>query len=224
MHKTVVINVVGLTRISIARAAPRLAEWAAAAGSCRSAPRFRPSPARRSPTTSPAATPSARHRRQRLVLRETSAKCDSGGSPTSWCRRRRSGIPRAREDPAFTCANLFWWFNMYSSADYQRDAAADVPGRRAQAARRLHHRRQRCATSCSAARARFRSSTSGDRRASIESTPLDRGGREAGGAEATPDADARLPAASRLQPAAGRAHVGRSRCGRSRRSTGSAAI
>jgi predicted AlkP superfamily pyrophosphatase or phosphodiesterase len=26
---------------------------------------------------------------------------------------------RARElDPTFTCANLFWWFNMYSSADY----------------------------------------------------------------------------------------------------------
>jgi predicted AlkP superfamily pyrophosphatase or phosphodiesterase len=26
---------------------------------------------------------------------------------------------RARElDPSFTCANLFWWYNMYSSADY----------------------------------------------------------------------------------------------------------
>ena len=26
---------------------------------------------------------------------------------------------RAREkDPAFTCANMFWWYNMYSSADY----------------------------------------------------------------------------------------------------------
>ena len=22
------------------------------------------------------------------------------------------------EDPSFTCANLFWWFNMYSTADY----------------------------------------------------------------------------------------------------------
>ena len=21
-------------------------------------------------------------------------------------------------DPSFTCANLFWWFNMYSTADY----------------------------------------------------------------------------------------------------------
>ena len=25
-------------------------------------------------------------------------------------------IARA-EDPSFTCANMFWWFNMYSSAD-----------------------------------------------------------------------------------------------------------
>src|SRR4051794_9308516 len=23
-----------------------------------------------------------------------------------------------RIDPAFTCANLFWWYNMYSTADY----------------------------------------------------------------------------------------------------------
>lgn len=23
-----------------------------------------------------------------------------------------------REDPSFTCANLFWWYNMYSAADY----------------------------------------------------------------------------------------------------------
>ena len=34
------------------------------------------------------------------------------------CRRRRSGTRRARIDPSFTCANLFWWFNMYSTADY----------------------------------------------------------------------------------------------------------
>jgi predicted AlkP superfamily pyrophosphatase or phosphodiesterase len=24
----------------------------------------------------------------------------------------------ARRDPAFTCANLFWWYNMYSTANY----------------------------------------------------------------------------------------------------------
>ncbi len=23
-----------------------------------------------------------------------------------------------RADPSFTCANMFWWYNMYSSADY----------------------------------------------------------------------------------------------------------
>ena len=32
-------------------------------------------------------------------------------SPKIWDAAR--GI-----DPSFTCANLFWWFNMYSSADY----------------------------------------------------------------------------------------------------------
>src|SRR5437764_91227 len=32
-------------------------------------------------------------------------------SPKIWDRAKRL-------DPAFTCANLFWWYNMYSTADY----------------------------------------------------------------------------------------------------------
>ncbi len=31
---------------------------------------------------------------------------------------RRSGTRRERRDPAFTCANLFWWYTMYSQRDY----------------------------------------------------------------------------------------------------------
>ena len=29
----------------------------------------------------------------------------------------RSGTRPSRRDPAFTCANMFWWYNMYSTAD-----------------------------------------------------------------------------------------------------------
>ena len=31
-----------------------------------------------------------------------------------------------RRDPDFTCAKMFWWYNMYASAGLERDAAADV--------------------------------------------------------------------------------------------------
>ena len=33
-------------------------------------------------------------------------------------RARRSGTPRSAATPSFTCAKLFWWFNMYSTADF----------------------------------------------------------------------------------------------------------
>ena len=74
------------------------------------------------------------------------------------------------EDPSFTCANLFWWFNMYSSVGLHRDAAADVSGRRPQAARRLHAPRRRCATSCSASSGTFPLFNFWGPRASIAST------------------------------------------------------
>ena len=30
-------------------------------------------------------------------------------------------------DPGFTCAKMFWWYNMYASADWTDDTAPDVP-------------------------------------------------------------------------------------------------
>ncbi len=37
-----------------------------------------------------------------------------------------------RRDPGFTCAQMFWWYNMYWLGRLERHAAADVPGRRPQ--------------------------------------------------------------------------------------------
>ena len=60
---------------------------------------------------------SARHRRQRLVLPR-----DCRGPVLAAVERAGAGAKiwdAARaHDPAFTCAKLFWWFNMYSTADY----------------------------------------------------------------------------------------------------------
>ena len=41
-----------------------------------------------------------------------------GNSPTMLFRPRKSGTRCGCQIVNFTCANCFWWFNMYSSVDY----------------------------------------------------------------------------------------------------------
>jgi predicted AlkP superfamily pyrophosphatase or phosphodiesterase len=118
MQKTVVLNVVGLTADLIARGAPRLAEWARGG---------RIVPIR---AAFPAVTCTAQsdyltgrypdehgivangwYVRDECEVRFWRQSNKLVGAPKIWETARA-------EDPAFTCANLFWWFNMYSSADY----------------------------------------------------------------------------------------------------------
>jgi predicted AlkP superfamily pyrophosphatase or phosphodiesterase len=118
MHKTVVLNVVGLTADVIARAAPRIAEWA-----------------RRGATASiraafPAVTCTAQadyltgrypaghgivgngwYVRDECEIRFWRQSNALVKAPKIWDAARA-------EDPSFTCANLFWWFNMHSTVDY----------------------------------------------------------------------------------------------------------
>ena len=116
-HKTVVLNVVGLTADLIRRGAPRLARWADAAALATVESAF------------PAVTCSAQS--DYLTGRRPGAH---GVVGNGWYERAECEIrfwrqsnklvqapkvwetARAR-DPSFTCANMFWWFNMYSSAD-----------------------------------------------------------------------------------------------------------
>ncbi len=118
MKKTVVINVVGLTRRLIGPHTPRIRAFAGA-GSLRDiVPQL------------PAVTCSA----QATYL---TGKAPSGHGivGNGWYFRdeceikfwrqsnRLVGAPKIwevlkAEDPSFTCANLFWWYNMYSSVDY----------------------------------------------------------------------------------------------------------
>ena len=115
--KTVVLNVVGLTADLLRRGAPRLAAWTQGGRIAAVQSAF------------PAVTCSA----QSDYL--TGRRADAHGVVANgWYERaecevrfwRQSNklvqapkvweVARA-EDPSFTCANMFWWFNMYSSAD-----------------------------------------------------------------------------------------------------------
>lgn len=118
MHKTVVLNVVGLTPGLLGESMPALTRWAGQGTLARIKSAF------------PAVTCSAQ------------ADYLTGQLPTAhgivgngWYSREDAEVkfwkqsnllvqaPKIYEtaraaDPSFTCANLFWWFNMYSTADY----------------------------------------------------------------------------------------------------------
>ena len=118
MHKTVVLNVVGLTPSMLGDAMPALSAWARTGVTARIKSAF------------PAVTCSA----QSDYL--TGRYPDSHGIVgNGWYAREDAEIrfwkqsnllvqgPKIWDtaraaDPSFTCANLFWWFNMYSGADY----------------------------------------------------------------------------------------------------------
>ena len=69
----------------------------------------------------------ARHRRQRLVLPRPRRGAALAAVEPAGRRARRSGRRRRRRDPAFTCAKLFWWYNMYASADCRSRRARCTP-------------------------------------------------------------------------------------------------
>ena len=118
MRKTVVLNVVGLTPGLLGPATPRLRAFAAGGAMAAVRPVL------------PAVTCSV----QATYLTGRYPE-DHGVVANGWYFRDECEVKlwrqsnklvhgaklweRARAlDPGFTCANLFWWFNMYSSADY----------------------------------------------------------------------------------------------------------
>ena len=118
MHKTAVLNVVGLTPSMLGPSMPALTEWAGGAATARVKSAF------------PAVTCSAQADYLTGRYPDTHGIVGNG-----WYSREDAEIrfwkqsnrlvqaPKIWEtardaDSSFTCANLFWWFNMYSTADY----------------------------------------------------------------------------------------------------------
>ena len=209
MRPLIVINVVGLTPRLLGPSTPHLSRSPSRRYSRSLAPAF---PA----VTCTAQSSDADRPRLRgstassatAGTSATSARSGSGGSRTGWSPARRSGRRRSGAIPAFTCANLFWWYNMYSSADISVTPRPMYLGRRPQAAGLLHHAARAARRADARARARFRCSSSGARRRhrSTSSRWIADAALHVRRTR-TADADARLPAASRLRPAAARART-----------------
>ena len=118
MRKTVVINIVGLTRNLIGPHTPALARFAAPGGPAVIEPAIPAVTCTAQATYFTGAYPS----RHGIVANGWYFRDDCEihfwrqshklvQAPAVWETARR-------EDPSLTCANLFGWFNMYSSADY----------------------------------------------------------------------------------------------------------
>ena len=117
MNKTVVIDVVGLTP-KLLGSMPKLSAWATQANVARIAPAF---PA--VTCTAQADYLTGRYPREHGIV-------GNGWYSREDCEvrfwRQSNKLVQAPKiweaakaaDPSFTCANLFWWFNMYSAVDY----------------------------------------------------------------------------------------------------------
>ena len=116
MNRTVVLNVVGLTQ-ALLEHAPRLKAWASSGAVARVRAGF---PAVTCTAQSDYLTGVRPHvhgivangwyDREDAEIRFWRQSNRLVTAPKIWEEGRR-------RDPSFTCANLFWWFNMYSSVD-----------------------------------------------------------------------------------------------------------
>jgi predicted AlkP superfamily pyrophosphatase or phosphodiesterase len=119
MRKTVVLNVVGLTPALLGESTPRLSQWASQGKMVSIKPVL------------PAVTCTV----QATYLTGTTPN-QHGIVGNGWYFRDECEVKFWRQsnklvqaakvwemarslEPSFTCANLFWWYNMYSSADYE---------------------------------------------------------------------------------------------------------
>lgn len=119
MEKTVVINVVGLTANLLGKHTPQLSQWVARGQKATIAPVL------------PAVTCSAQATYLTGQMPQTHGIVGNGwyfrdeGEVKFWRQSNRLvQAPKiwevARElDPSFTCANCFWWYNMFSTANIE---------------------------------------------------------------------------------------------------------
>jgi predicted AlkP superfamily pyrophosphatase or phosphodiesterase len=117
MTRLAVLNVVGLTP-GIVKAAPQLARWASDAALARIRPAF------------PAVTCTAqsnyltgRHPSTHGIVgngwySHEDAEIKFWKQSNTLVQASKIWEEARRHDPSFTCANVFWWYNMYSTADY----------------------------------------------------------------------------------------------------------
>jgi predicted AlkP superfamily pyrophosphatase or phosphodiesterase len=118
MKRTAVVNVVGLTDALIGPATPRIAQFLKTGARATITPAF-PAVTCTAQSTYLTGTPPAQHGivANGWYHREL-AEVQFWKQSNHLVRGRKLWEELRELEPGFTCAKLFWWYNMYSSADY----------------------------------------------------------------------------------------------------------
>src|SRR5436190_22248246 len=118
MQRTAVINVVGLTKSLIGEYTPRISAFLQQGAGVSIMPAF-PAVTCTAQSTYLTGTPASRHG---IVgngwYNREQAEVQFWKQSNHLVHGRKLWEDLREQDPAFSCAKLFWWYNMYSTADY----------------------------------------------------------------------------------------------------------
>jgi len=118
MRRTAVINVVGLTDALIGEHTPRIREFAARGDKASIEPAFPAVTCSAQSTYLTGTTPHAHGIVGNGWYHRELAEVQFWKQSNHLVRGRKIWEELRERDPKFTCAKLFWWYNMYSTADF----------------------------------------------------------------------------------------------------------
>lgn len=118
MRRTAVINIVGLTDALIGDQTPRIREFAARGEKASVEPAFPAVTCTAQSTYLTGTTPHAHGIVGNGWYNRELAEVQFWKQSNHVVHGRKLWEELRERDPKFTCAKLFWWYNMYSSADY----------------------------------------------------------------------------------------------------------
>ena len=118
MKRTAVINVVGLTEALIGEHTPRIRHFVRAGALARVVPTFPAVTCSTQSTYLTGKTPSAHGVVGNGWYHRELAEVQFWKQSNHLVHGEKIWDELRSREPGFTCAKLFWWFNMYSSADY----------------------------------------------------------------------------------------------------------
>jgi predicted AlkP superfamily pyrophosphatase or phosphodiesterase len=118
MRRTAVINVVGLTDTLIGEHTPRIREFAARGDKTRIEPAFPAVTCTAQSTYLTGTTPHAHGIVGNGWYNRELAEVQFWKQSNHLVHGKKIWEELRERDPKFTCAKLFWWYNMYSTADY----------------------------------------------------------------------------------------------------------
>ena len=118
MNRTAVINVVGLTDALIGEHTPRIREFAARGSKASIEPAFPAVTCTAQSTYLTGATPHAHGIVGNGWYNRELAEVQFWKQSNHLVTSRKLWEELRERDPKFTCAKLFWWYNMYSAADF----------------------------------------------------------------------------------------------------------